>query len=81
MFPLLPESGRAPVTSQSGTDSGVALSVSPSSIFTRTEPVLEFWGDEGSHWRVPSSESAGKQEACHHQRASQRLGRRGSKRI
>ena len=24
--------------------------------------VLEFWGDGGSHWRVPPPESAGKQE-------------------
>ena len=40
VFPLLPESGRALVRSQSGTGSGVALSVSPSSIFTRIEPQL-----------------------------------------
>ena len=40
VFPRLPESGRALVRSQSGTGSGVALSVSPSSIFTRIEPQL-----------------------------------------
>ena len=40
VFPFLPESGRALVRSQSGTGSGVALSVSPSSIFTRIEPQL-----------------------------------------